>query len=188
MRKLSVFNSVSLDGYFVDERGDMTWAHQDPNDTEWNEYVGGNASGDGCLLFGRVTYEMMAKFWPSPQAAAAMPAVAAGINRASKFVVSRTLDQVSWQNTTLLKGDLATEVGKVKASPGGALTILGSGQLISQLTALGLIDGYQIVLVPIILGSGRTMFEGVKERTRFRLANSRTFRNGNIVLTYEKSV
>jgi dihydrofolate reductase len=186
MRKLSVFNTVSLDGYFVDSKGDMSWAHQD-NDAEWNEFVGSNASGDGCLLFGRVTYDMMAKYWPSPQAAAAMPVVAAGMNRTPKFVCSKTLESVSWQNTTLLKGNLATEVRTLKESPGGDLTILGSGNLISQLASAGLIDGYQFVVKPIVLGSGRTMFEGLKDRMKLRLATSRVFRNGNVVLSYEKA-
>ena len=102
MRKLHVFDNVSLDGFFVDASGDMSWAHR--RDEEWNAFASSNASGNGELLFGRVTYEMMAAFWPTPQAAQMLPDVAAGMNTMHKIVVSRTLDTVAWQNTTLLEG------------------------------------------------------------------------------------
>jgi dihydrofolate reductase len=108
MRKLVVFNMVSLDGYFVDASGDMSWAHK--HDEEWNTFVGGNASGNGMLLFGRVTYDMMAGYWPSPMALQNSPVVAKGMNAMPKIVFSRTLDKASWNNTTLLKGDVVTEV------------------------------------------------------------------------------
>ena len=113
MRRLVVFNQVTLDGYFTDPRGDMSWAHKDPGDAEWNAFVGGNASGDGALLFGRITYEMMASFWPTPAAMEMMPAVAEGMNRMPKYVVSRTLKKVAWKNTTLVKGELVAEVRKL---------------------------------------------------------------------------
>ena len=78
MRKLIVFNNVTLDGYFADRNGDMSWAHR--QDAEWNAFVGGNASGGGALLFGRVTYELMASFWPTPAAMERAPVVAEGMN------------------------------------------------------------------------------------------------------------
>ncbi|MEO8359494.1 MAG: dihydrofolate reductase family protein [Vicinamibacteria bacterium] len=184
MGKINAFNQISLDGYFTDARNDMSWAHKDPNDVEWNEYVGGNSSGDGGLLFGRITYELMAGFWPTPQAAAMMPEVAAGMNRMKKYVFSRTLTEVAWQNSTLLKDDLATEVRKLKSGPSD-LAILGSGSLIAQLTDLRLIDQYQFVMNPIVLGSGRTTFQGVKERLSLRHTSTRTFKNGNVVISYE---
>ena len=106
MPRLTVFNHVSLDGYFVDRNGEMSWAKADPQDAEWNEFVSGNTAVDGTLVFGRVTYEMMAAFWPTPMAAQMMPDVAAGMNRMAKLVFSRTLTEASWQNTTLMKGDL----------------------------------------------------------------------------------
>ena len=84
MRKVIAFEQVSLDGFFVDGKGDMSWAHK--QDPEWTAFAGSNASGDGALLFGRVTYEMMASFWPTPQAMESMPAVAEGMNRMPKFV------------------------------------------------------------------------------------------------------
>jgi dihydrofolate reductase len=183
MRKLVVFNSVTLDGYFVDSKGDMSWAHK--NDDEWNAFVGENASGSGMLVFGRITYELMASYWPTPMALQNSPVVAKGMNAMPKIVFSRTLDSASWSNTKLLKGDLATEVRKLKQEPGPAMVILGSGTIVSQLAQQNLIDEYQIALSPSVLGQGRTMFEGVKQKLNFKLTNSRAFRNGNIFLCYQ---
>ncbi|MGC4004154.1 MAG: hypothetical protein QM811_13950 [Pirellulales bacterium] len=98
----------------------MSWAHADPRDAEWNAFVSGNASGSGGLVFGRVTFEMMAAFWPTPAATQAMPGVAAGMNARTKFVVSRTLDQqaidAKWSNTTLLGGNLVDAIRALKAA------------------------------------------------------------------------
>jgi dihydrofolate reductase len=183
MRTLHVFNNVSLDGFFVDAQGDMSWAHR--QDEEWNAFIGTNASGSGELLFGRVTYEMMAAFWPTPEAAQKMPEVAKGMNSLHKTVFSRTLETVAWQNTTLLKGDLETKVRQLKQQPGPNLVILGSGSIVTQLSEARLIDGYQIVVNPLVLGRGRTLFESVTDRLSLRLAKTRTFQNGNVVLWYE---
>src|SRR5215475_14988027 len=99
MRKLIVFNHISLDGYFVDANGSMAWAKMDNNDAEYNAFVAGNASGDGTLLFGRVTYDLMIKYWPTPMAKQQNPVVAEGMNSAKKFVFSRTMREATWQNT-----------------------------------------------------------------------------------------
>ena len=186
MRQLTVFNNVTLDGYIADARSDMSWAHQSPTDDEWNAFVSGNAQSGGALLFGRVTYDLMASFWPTPAAAAAMPAVAEGMNRMPKYVFSRTLTKPEWQNTTVLKGDIAAATRKLKSEPGPGIVILGSGSIVAQLTAAGLIDEYQLVVHPVVLGAGKTMFAGLKENVRLKLASSRTFKNGNVVLSYRR--
>jgi len=183
MRSLIVFNHVSLDGYFVDKKGDMRWAHK--QDPEWNEFVAGNARGGGVLLFGRVTYEMMASYWPTPMAAQNSPAVAEHMNNLQKVVFSRTLEKASWNNTKLVKGDLATEVRKMKQDSSEGLVIMGSGTIVSQLAQEGLIDEFQIVVCPIVIGSGRTLFEGVTEKLNLKLTKSRTFGNGNVYTCYE---
>jgi dihydrofolate reductase len=183
MPKLVVYNAVSLDGYFTDANGDMSWAHK--QDPEWQAFVSENASGGGQLLFGRVTYDLMASFWPTPLAAQSNPVVVERMNTLRKFVFSTTLDKVSWNNTTLLKGDLATEVRKLKQEPGPNIVIMGSGSVVAQLADAGLIDEYQIVLNPLVVGSGRTLFEGVKRKLPMKLAKSRAFGNGNVVLFYE---
>jgi len=183
MRKVNVFNNISLDGFFTDAKGDMSWAHN--QDEEWNAFVSANASGNGELLFGRVTYDMMAAFWPSPQAAQMLPKVAAGMNAMRKTVFSRTLDTVSWQNSILMKGDLVTEVRRLKQQPGPDIVILGSGSIVSQLTQARLIDAYQLVLNPIVVGKGRSLFATVVDALNLTLTQTRSFRNGNVVLWYE---
>jgi dihydrofolate reductase len=185
MRKLAVFNHVSLDGYFVDVNGDMSWAKADHQDAEWNTFVTDNASGGGVLVFGRITYELMAGFWPTPFAIESMPNVAERMNSGQKVVFSRTLDQASWNNTTLVKGDIVAEVRKMKKAPGEGMAILGSGSIVSQLAPEGLIDEYQVVVNPIVLGKGRTMFEGINEKLNLKLTKTRAFGNGNVVLWYE---
>jgi dihydrofolate reductase len=184
MRKLLVFNSVTADGYFTDKNGDMSWAHRG-DDPEWNEFVSGNAQSGGELLFGRITYEMMASFWPTPVAAQQFPEVAAGMNNSPKVVFSRSLDSVSWQNTRLVKGNLAEEVRKLKQEDGDHMVIMGSGSIVSQLALENVIDEYQLVVNPIVLGAGRTMFDGIKEKLKLKLTNSRAFGNGNVLLCYQ---
>lgn len=183
MRKLRVFMQHSLDGYFVDRHGDMSWAHR--HDPEWVAFIGENASGGGALLLGRTTYELMASYWPTPAAHAANPAVAEGMARMSKVVFSRTLRESPWENTTFLAGDIAAEVRRMKAEPGADMVILGSGSIVSQLTDAGVIDEYQIVVNPIVLGSGRSIFDGVRRTVDLVLKGTRAFGNGNVVLWYE---
>src|SRR4051794_19447024 len=186
MSKLVVYNSMSLDGYFTDANGDMSWAHK--RDPEWQAFVTENASGGGQLLFGRVTYDLMASFWPTPLAAQSNPIVVDRMNNLQKYVFSTTLDKASWNNTRLFKGDLATEVRKLKQEPGPNIVIMGSGSVVAQLADAGLIDEYQIVLNPLVVGGGRTLFEGVKRKLPMKLAKSRAFGNGNVVLFYEPLV
>src|SRR6476660_4241851 len=107
VQPLTAFVTTSLDGYFADFAGDMSWAHK--SDPEWLEFVSSNASQGGTLLFGRVTYELLLRYWPTPMAKQQNPAVADGMNSAPKIVFSRTLKEATWQNTKLLKDDLPGE-------------------------------------------------------------------------------
>ena len=185
MRRVVVFNSVSLDGYFVGLHGDMSWAHT--QDAEWNAFVADNAKGEAVLVFGRITYEMMASWWPSPQARKSFPVVAEGMNSLPKVVFSRTLDQATWSNTKLVKSDLPAAIRKMKHEPGNDMVIMGSGSIVSQLAQEGLIDEYQIALTPVVLGNGRTMFAGINEKQNLRLTKTRVFANGTVFLCYEPS-
>jgi dihydrofolate reductase len=186
MAKVVVFNSVTLDGYFTDAKGDMSWAHAGGDDPEWQAFVAGNASGGrGRLLFGRKTYEMMAGFWPTEMARRQMPEVAEGMNALPKVVFSRTLGEAAWRNTRLVKTDPAAEVRRLKKEDGPDMVVLGSGTIVSLLTQDGLVDEYQLVVCPVVLGAGRTMFDGVTARPSLALKTSRPFRNGKVVLNYE---
>lgn len=113
------------------------------------------------------------------------PIVAERMNALPKVVFSRTLDQGSWSNTTLVKGDMVAAVRRMKHEPGKDMAILGSGSITSQLAQEGLIDEYQIVVNPVVLGEGRTMFDGIKEKLTLKLTKTRTFGNGNVLLCYE---
>jgi dihydrofolate reductase len=184
VRKLMAFNHVTLDGYFVNAAGDFGWARHGNEDPEFSAFVAENAKSGGALVFGRKTYEMMASFWPTPIADKHDPVVAKQMNALPKVVFSRTLDNASWNNTRLVKGDLVTEARKLKDEEGPDLCILGSGSIIAQLAAAGVIDEYQIVIDPVALGAGRTMFAGIEEPLNLKLRQSRIFRNGKIFVSY----
>jgi dihydrofolate reductase len=185
MPRLSVFNSVSLDGYFASANGDIGWTHQSAPDSDWDRYVAGNASGGGAMVFGRKTYDMMVQYWPTPQAMKTNREVAEGMNRMPKYVFSRTLDRPSWTNTTVLKGDPVEAMRKAKKDGGPDMVILGSGSIIPPLVDAGLVDALTMVVVPIVLGTGRTMFEGVRRQPRLVAdGKPRSFANGNVVLSY----
>jgi dihydrofolate reductase len=183
MRRLCVFNNISLDGYFTDANSDMSWAHR--HDAEFNEFTQSNAQGGGTLVFGRVTYDLMTRFWPTPMAMQSFPIVADRMNNAQKIVFSRTIDSASWNNTKVIKGNIVAEMQRLKQQPGGDMVIMGSGSIVPQLTEAGLIDEFQIVLCPIILGAGRTLFGGVATRPALKRTHARTFKNGNVFLRYE---
>ena len=119
-----------------------------------------------------------------PEARQRMPEVAASMNRMRKNVFSRSLSGVQWENSRLVKTDLAEEVRRLKAQSGPTLLIMGSGESVSQLTQAGLIDEYQLVFVPLVLGRGRSLFEGVSSRPRLKLTKTRSFQNGHVVAWY----
>ena len=184
MRRLVVFNNVTVDGYFAAANGEIQWAQRNAQDEEYNAFVAGNANGEGQLLFGRITYQMMASFWPTPMAMEQLPTIAKGMNRMPKVVFSRTLKEATWNNTKLLTGDLVEEVRRMKNEAGPDMAILGSGSIVSQLARAGLIDEFQVMVNPVILGGGRTMFDEVGKKLNLKLETTRAFRNGNVLLNY----
>ena len=184
LRTLKAFIEISLDGYYQDGNNDIGFAHKVPDDTEWNTFVTTNASRGSLLLLGRKTYDMMASWWPTPMAAQTMPIVAARMNEMPKIVCSRTLTSASWTNTTLLTHNLIGTVQKLKSETGPDMTILGSMSIIVQLSDAGLIDNYQVVVNPIVLGKGKSVFAGLKKPLQLELTDTRTFANGSTVLWY----
>jgi dihydrofolate reductase len=144
----------------------------------------GRASGS-TPLFGRKTYELMKSYWPTDEAKRRMPEVAAGMEAMEKVVFSRSLNEPGWKNARIVKGDVANEVKKLKDGTGNPMLIMGSGSIVSLLTKERLIDSYTMVIWPIVLGAGRTMFEGVEGIVDLKKVDEKTFANGNIVATYE---
>jgi dihydrofolate reductase len=182
MRKLSVFNLVTLDGYFAGENGDISWHMVDE---EFQELANAASNSGNTLLFGRKTYQLMESYWPTPEALKNDPIVAGGMNAAHKVVFSRTLEKAEWNNTRLVKDNMLAEVRRMKQQPGKDLTVLGSGSIVSQLAQEGLIDEYQVLVNPVVIGRGKTMFEGIRDKIVLKLVKTRTFGNGNVLLTYE---
>lgn len=183
MPAISAFISLSLDGCYADSNSDMSWAYnQDP---EQAEFTRGNAQGGGRLLFGRVTYDMMASFWPTPAAAQMMPEVAKAMNESAKIVFSHTLTSADWRNTTV-KTDLISNARKLKADGGSDMAILGSGSIVAQLMDAGLLDELQVMLIPISLGGGKHLFDGVQSRIGWKTVETRSFKaTGNTFIRYQ---
>ena len=183
MGKLNAFNFITLDGYYKDGENDISW-HQ--HGAEEGAFSAENLKEDNILLFGRITYEMMAHFWPSPMAAQSLPAVAAGMNKARKIVVSRTLQKADWNNTTIIGDNAMATIQKLKEDIEQDITLLGSGSLLTQLADAGLVDGYQIMMDPIAIGKGHSLFRHLKAPLRLQLTGTRTFASGVVLLNYQK--
>ena len=185
MPKLIVFNHVTLDGYFVDRNGDMRWAHRANKDAEFDAFVEENAKGDSVLLFGRITYQLMAGYWPSEAAKRDDPVVAGLMNSLSKVVFSKTLQAVKWENTQLVKGDFIEEIRKLKQRSGKDIGIFGSSDLAVTLVRHGLIDEYRIMVNPVVLGDGKRLLAGIDDKLDLKLFKTKPFKSGNVLLYYE---
>lgn len=184
MRKLSFYNFTSLNGCINGPGGDISWnkQHSLKEDTEYAEEGAGSGN---ALLFGRITYQMMAGFWPTPAAMEMMPGVAVGMNQAEKIVFSNTLDRADWHNTKVISGDIVGAVRTLKATQGSDLTILGSGTIVTQFAAAGLIDEYLIMINPVVVGGGTPIFNGLERNIDLELVGSRVFKSGAVLLTYK---
>ena len=190
MRKVLFFMFTSLNGYYERGRPDHGWENID-----WHNFDEDMATFSleqigtvDTILFGRVTYEGMASYWPTEAAAADSPAITEKMNSLPKVVFSKTLEKAEWSNTRLVPGDAAGEVGRLKEQPGKDMIIFGSSDLAASLAARGLIDEYRIMVNPILLGEGKPVFKGLKVDVPLRLLGSRTFKNGNVLLTYAPAV
>jgi dihydrofolate reductase len=127
----------------------------------------------------------MVSYWPTPEALASDPQVAGQMNATPKIVFSRTLDQAEWNNTRLVQTDPVAEVTRLKQQPGGDIFVMGSSNLAVTLAAAGLIDEYRIMVNPILLGQGTPLLQGLPAAVKLKLAATRTFGNGNLLLTYQ---
>jgi len=182
MRKVILFNMVTLDGFFAGPNGEIDWHHVDE---EFNEFAIAQLNSANGLLFGRVTYQLMASYWPTDMARTDDPVVADKMNTLPKIVFSRTLNQADWNNTRLVKGNAAEEISKLKQQPGRDWLLFGSADLASTLTHFGLIDEYRLMVNPVVLGSGQPLFKDIEDRLNLKLINTKTFRNGNVLLCYQ---
>jgi dihydrofolate reductase len=181
MRKTYFFILTSVDGFFEGPNHDIFWHNVDE---EFNEFANEQLSSTDMLLFGRVTYEMMASYWPTPAAKADDPVIAGLMNALPKIVVSTTLDKAEWENTRLIKDNVAEEVGKLKQQAGKDMIVMGSSDLAVSLAEMGLVDEFRIMVNPVVLGAGKPVFSGIHGRMNLKLLKTRTFGNGNVLLYY----
>ena len=182
MRKLFMFNMVSLDGFFAGPNGELDWHNVDG---EFNDFAIPQLDEIDTLLFGRITYELMASFWPTEEALRDDPVVAEKMNSLAKVVFSRTLARVDWNNSRLVKENAAEEVAKLKQQPGKDLALFGSANLMASLLPSGLIDEFRVMVNPVVLGSGMPLFSAIRSPLKLKLQKTRSFNNGNVLLYYE---
>jgi len=182
MRKIIQFNMMTLDGFFEGPNQDINWHNVDD---EFNEFAIEQLESAGALIFGRVTYELMAGYWSTPEAIASDPVVAGWMNKLHKFVFSKTLPMVDWQNTTLIKGDAAQELNILKQQPGKDFFIFGSADLSETLFRYSLIDEIRVMVNPLILGSGTVLFKPRRQEIPLTLLKVKSFQNGNVLLYYQ---
>ncbi|HJT59829.1 MAG TPA: dihydrofolate reductase family protein [Ktedonobacteraceae bacterium] len=182
MRKVFLFMMISLDGYFEGPNQDISWHNVDE---EFNDFAIQQLDELDMLLFGRVTYEGMASFWPTPFAKENDPIVAEKMNTTSKIVVSKTLAQADWQNTRLVKENVAAEIAQLKQQPGKDIAIFGSSDLAVSLLQAGLLDEVRVIINPVILGNGKPLFKGLDEPLKLKLLKTHQFQSGNVLLYYQ---
>lgn len=181
MRKLIFFMLTSLDGYFEGPDRDINWHNVDE---EFNDFAERQTGEFGALLFGRVTYELMAGYWPTEAAKRDDPVIAGLMNNLPKIVFSKTLQKVEWENTRLVKDNFTQVVAELKKESGKDAAIFGSSDLAVTLMEHGLIDEYRIMVNPIVLGEGKPLFGGIKERVDLNLLKTKVFKSGNVLLYY----
>jgi dihydrofolate reductase len=181
MGKISVFNFITLNGFFEGKGKDSSWH---VHGKEENDFAVEMLDKGGTLLFGRVTYEMMAGYWTSDFALQNDPKVAEGMNRAEKIVFSRTLPKADWKNTRLIRDNMLDELRKLKES-GKEMAVLGSGSIVTQLAENNLVDEFQIMVDPVVLGEGTPIMKGLTHQMNLRLKNHRIFNSGVVLLIYK---
>ena len=184
MRTLASFILISLDGFYEGQHGEFDWPIVDE---EFNDFAIRQLDEAETLGFGRATYEHMAAHWPTQQARANDPAITCRMNTKPKLVFSTTLEQADWSNTSIIAGEAVEEIEVVKKAPGGEVLVLGSAHLTANFAAAGVLDELRIMICPIAIGQGRSLFEDLKVRLSLTLAHVRQFDSGNVLLTYRPS-
>ncbi|PNY80965.1 dihydrofolate reductase family protein [Deinococcus koreensis] len=188
MRKLISFTHLTLDGYANGPNGELEWANVEP---EIAADVDARLKAVGAAVYGRVVYGMMAGYWPTvnanPDSSEHDRAHMAWVEAIPKLVISRSLTRADWNNTTLIRDDVAAQVSALKAHPGGPLMVFGSPRLVHLLARLGLVDEYLMYLNPVTLGGGTPLFEPGQPAGMLKLLESKTFGAGVTMLRYATS-
>jgi dihydrofolate reductase len=169
---------VSLDGYFEGKDHDLSWHNVDQ---EFVDFADQQLDEADTLVFGRKTYEMMASYWPNESGE---DTTAVRMNKSQKVVFSHEAFPVDWENTVAAT-DLTTKIQELKSQNGKDIAVLGSSHLGKEMLEGGLLDEVRIMVNPVFIGAGSTLFEGLSKK--LTLTSTRTFANGNVLLTYAAS-
>ena len=182
MRKIILFDMISLDGFFEGANHSLDWHNVD---AEFNEFANDQLKSVDTLIFGRKAYDLMVNYWTTSAALTDDPAIANQMNSKHKIVFSKTMTKAEWNNTRLIKGNIKEEIEELKKLAGQDLIIMGSANLASTFRQLDLIDEYRIMVNPIVLGQGTPLFMQSTERFNLKLIKTKTFNSGNVLLYYE---
>jgi dihydrofolate reductase len=182
VRKVISFNMTTANGFFEGPNQDISWHHVDQ---EFNEFAIKQLRSVDMILFGRVTYQLMANYWPTQAAIESDPIIAKKMNALPKIVFSKTLDKAEWNNTRLIRGNIAKEVSYLKGQPGKNLIIFGSSDLTVIMAQMGLVDEFRIMVNPVVIGSGKPFLKGIEGKVNMKLLREKTFHSGNILLYYQ---
>ncbi len=185
MRKVIASVFVTLDGYMVGPNEDMSWVTNNFSE-EMGTYAGDLMSSMDTILLGRVTYEIMTNAWPA-QTEATAPG-ADKMNTSPKIIFSKSLAKAEWgkwNNARVVKDNTAGEIARLKQLPGKDMVIYGSANLVQGFTQLGLIDEYQLLVHPLVLGGGKRLWSDLGHPVNLNLLRTQAFKNGVVVLYYE---
>ncbi len=182
MRKVYLFMMISLDGFFEGPNHELDW-HNADND-EFLDFAVEQLDATDTLVFGRRTYDMMAEFWPSDYALKTDPETAKRMNSYRKIVFSHNLQKAGWENTTVYNDDVRGVMTKLQEGQGKDIAVLGSSNLCLTLLQRGVLDEVRLMVNPLVLGKGHTLFAGLDKQIDFTLTNTRRFDSGNVLLTY----
>ncbi|KAA1419819.1 dihydrofolate reductase [Mumia zhuanghuii] len=181
MRTVYAFLLTSVDGYHADAGGGTEWFDIDE---EFEEYSRSQEGQIDTIVMGRVTFEMMASYWPTPEAYAEDPVVAGFMNDLPKVVASRTMSEHAWGPTTFVPDGIAEHVRSLKEKPGKDIAIFGSSTLVAELLPTGVVDEVRIIVNPVALGQGQSVLGGLAGPVPLRRTGLREFDGGNVLLTY----
>ncbi len=184
MRNLASFIFVSLDGFYEGPNGELDWPIVDE---EFNDFAVRQLDQADTLGFGRATYEHMAAYWPTEQAKVNDPAITSRMNDKEKLVFSTTLTDVNWPGATLVRGEATEHIRAIKSAEGKELLVIGSPHLSARLVEARLLDELRVMVFPILLGQGRSLFEDLEDRVSLSLLHVRQFNSGSLLVTYRPS-
>lgn len=182
MRNVIVSNYITIDGFFAGPNGEIDWFVWDD---EMAKFSIDQLKTVDTILLGRVTYQLFAGYWPTPDAYKEDPIIAPMMNDLQKIVFSRTLDSAEWNNSLVVKENIAEEISRLKQQPGKDMVIFGSGIIVSEFAKLGLIDLYKLIVNPVILGKGKPLFKNMDNKLKLKLLNAKAQSSGNVILEYE---